>query len=304
MSHTAHGRHRASAPPRRSRRRPLLVIGLLVLIVGIGADAVLLWPDDTSPPDASISSRPSISTSDSAPSPSAATAIVGSTRGVTVDGDTVTIEEVSTVVDGAAVRAIPTDLIPLGLQLIDASIVTPDGRTKSFDSPITIDASGSLTVRSRYRLTECPDIVPTLWPSPADFPGATRSYLRLDGPLHTASAICPRMNSAAERLSGLSGTAIDGSPALVRLTWGGPQPLTIKAIGAASGVAAIVANPDCDASCVATLPPGGTAELQLQPVDPCPPATDSNRLTLVVMRDDASSTIALDVSGLADAVCS
>ena len=117
---------------------------------------------------------------------------------MTVDGRTITVEEFSTVLDGASVRAVPAAAVPLGLELLDTSVVTPDGRSSDFDSPVTLDPSGSLTVRSRYRLTDCPDILPTQWPSPAEFPDATRTYLRLDGPLHTAYALCPDVRGKAE----------------------------------------------------------------------------------------------------------
>lgn len=278
-----------------------MVLGVLLagaLLVGIGVITAQLWPNASAPGN---QSEPS---GDATPTPTEVAATVQSSSKVTIEGGTVVVEEVSTVVDGDRARAIPAQTTPLGLQLIDSSVVTPDGRTFTFDSPLALEASGSLTLRSRYRLTECPDILPTQWPSPAEFPDATRSYVRLDGPLHTAYAICPGTKPAAQKLPGLLGTAVGGSPTRVRLSWAGSPSITVTAIGAASGVAAVVANPVCDASCVATLPPGGSAVLQLQPVDPCPPATDSTRLTLVVEGDDGSSTIAVDVDGLANAICS
>jgi hypothetical protein len=97
---------------------------------------------------------------------------------------------------------------------------------------------------------------------------------------------------------------IQGNAARVRLRWLGTQTLTIKAIGSASGVAALVPNPDCDASCVASVASGGSSEIQLEPVDPCPPATDDNRLILVVQISGSVSTVAVKVAGLADAICS
>jgi hypothetical protein len=147
-------------------------------------------------------------------------------------------------------------------------------------------------------------VIPTLWPSPTDFPGASRTFIRLDDPLHTTSAICPDNKSQAAQLPDLAGVAAQGATPRVRLTWSGSQPLTIKAIGSASGVATVVPNPECDASCVASIPPGQSTEIQLAPVDPCPPATDSDRLTLVVQINGATSTIAIDVAGLSKAICS
>jgi hypothetical protein len=303
VSHAASGRHRSPVPTQPWWRSRLLVVVVALLAVGITATAISQWPKDSSPSDTATSPQPS--TIDGAtPSPSESAATVETTSAVTVNGNTVTVEEVSTVLDGGTVRAVPAALTPLGLQLIDTSVIGPDGRSKEFDAPVTISASGTLTVRNRYRLTECPDLIPAQWPAPADFPGATRSYLRLDGPLHTASAICPEAEPSAAPLPALSGSVIQSNAARVRLRWLGTQTLTIKAIGSASGVAALVPNPDCDASCVASVASGGSSEIQLEPVDPCPPATEDERLTLVVDINGSLSTVAVKIAGLADAICS
>jgi hypothetical protein len=225
---------------------------------------------------------------------------------VTVDGPTITVEEVSTVLDGTSVRAVPAESVPLGLELVETSVVTPDGRSTDFDAPITLDPSGSLTVRSRYRLTDCPDVLPTQWPSPAEFPGATRTYLRLDGPLHTAYALCPDSAGRASRVDGLTGTLVPGAAARVRLSWSGGDTLSVQAIGSASGVAALVPEPSpgCDASCVALLSPRSSVTIWLQPVDPCPPATTSDRLTLLVSGGSfPPSPVSVRVDGLHRAVC-
>jgi len=303
VSHAPSGRHRSPVPPRPSWHLGLLMSLVAMLTVGVFAAAMFLWPGDPSPRDQTPSVQPSISSSarDGYPSESAAT--VESTSTVTVTGDMIVVDEVSSVIDGDRARAVPSELTPLGLELVDTSVITPDGRSTSFEGPISISASGTLTVRSRYRLTDCPDVIPAQWPSPTDFPNATRSYLRLDGPLHTAYAICPKSRPAAKPLPDLSGKVLEGNSLRVRLTWLGPQTLIVKAIGSASGVAALVPNPDCDASCVASVSPGGSSEIQLEPVDPCPPATDSDRLTLVVQVGGATSTTSLSVKGLSKIVC-
>jgi hypothetical protein len=223
---------------------------------------------------------------------------------VSVDGATVTIEEVSVLAEGAKVIAEPTQDTPLGLRLLGSSVVTPDGRLDTFDAPVTLTVGGSLTVRNRYRLTGCPDVLPAAWPSPAEFPGTTRSYLRLDGPLHTASALCPESPSRAKQLPGLTGALVEGDAVVVRLTWRGADDLTVRAVGSASTVAALVTDPRCDGPCIATVAGGGSELVQLQPVDPCPPATADDSLTLVVgPSGKRAAVVTVRVPGLHRAVC-
>ena len=267
----------------------------------IGAVA-FLWPDPAKSPTAS---EPTASLTGGTPTPAwtEEAATIESSREVSVDGSTVTIEEQSELVEGESALAEPTRGTPLGLRLVNTTVITPDGRAKMFDAPITLTASGSLTVRNRYRLTGCPDILSTQWPSPAEFPGATRTYLRLDGPLHTAFALCPRAESKAKQLPQLTGV-VDGSGVAVRLSWRGPDDLTIRAIGSASGVAALATDPQCDGSCIATITGGGSALVQLQPVDPCPPATRDDSLTLVVGASAQQvSVVIVRVPALHRAVC-
>ena len=223
---------------------------------------------------------------------------------MTVEGDTVTVDEVSDLVDGDTAIAHPTDVAPLGLRLVDSAVVTSDGRTEAFDTPITLTASGSLTVRNRYRLTDCPDVLPAQWPSTTDFPDATRTYLRLDEPLHTAYALCPGAPSGARPLPQLSGLLVGGDGVLVRLRWQGTGDLTIQAVGSASGVAALAIDSPCGASCVATLTSGGSAVVQIQPADPCPPATTDDNLTLTVAApDEPALIVSVLVPALHVAVC-
>ncbi|MEO8107453.1 MAG: hypothetical protein ABI720_09050 [Actinomycetes bacterium] len=300
MSHAAHGRHRASTPDERRFPWAIAATALVTAgVLGIGAVA-LLWPDRASSPEAA---DPTASPASPSPSAQGPTATVESSRDVSVDGMTVTVEEVSDLVAGDDTTARPTTATPLGLQLIGSALVTPDGRTTAFDAPIALTASGSLTVRNRYRLTDCPDVLPALWPSPVEFPDATRTYLRLDGPLHTAYALCPKSASRARTLPQLFGVLVEGDGVLVRLSWRGTGDLTIRDVGSASGVAALATDSRCDDSCIAVLAAGSSEIVQFQPVDPCPPATTSSRLTLVVGGGDVEDVVALSVQGLAKAVC-
>ena len=180
--------------------------------------------------------------------------------------------------------------------------MTPDGRTERLTDPVTLTSEGAITVRGRYRLTACPDVLPTQWPSPADFLAAARSYPRLDEPQHTARALCARSRSDAGRLDGLTGVMTDdGEP---RLVWKGDEALTVDAVGSASGVAVVVPQPVCDDTCVARIPVGGSASLQLQTVDPCPPATTDDSLVVVATVGEQSSRIvAIEVPGLHRALC-
>jgi hypothetical protein len=171
-------------------------------------------------------------------------------------------------------------------------------------APVTLTADGSVTIRGRYRLTACPDLLPTLWPSPAAFDGASHTYSRLDEPQHTALALCPQSKSDAERLPGLTGTVPDTREPQVRLTWKDTGPLTVTAVGSASTVATVVPEPDCDAGCVTVVTPSRPATVQLQTVDPCPPATTDDSLVLVVSQDGGPQrTVAVDVPGLHRTLC-
>lgn len=278
------------------------MVTLVGVILTIGVVAAL-WRD-TEPSQDLAGPTPGTTAQTPIPSQSKPTATVESTRNVSVDGTTVTVEEVSDLVDGVSAVAEPTQGAPLGLRLVDSAVIAPDGRKRAFDAPITLTPSGSLTVRSRYRLTACPDVVPVQWPSPAEFPDATRSYLRLDGPLHTAFALCPKASPKAKQLPQLTGVVVGGGAPAVRLTWKGSDDLIIRAIGSASGVAALATDPECDAGCVATIDSGGSAFVQFQPVDPCPPATTDDSLTLILeVSGRRTSVVAVRVPELHRTVC-
>lgn len=253
-------------------------------------------------PDAAL--RPPDPVASPAPTtPSASPGLlVESEREVTVAGTVVEVLETSRLVEGATVQVAPPAGTPLGLELLSTVIVTPEGRTAPLTDPVTLTSEGAITVRGRYRLTACPDVLPTQWPSPADFLAAARSYPRLDEPQHTARALCAKARSDAGRLKDLRGVvAEDGQP---RLIWKGDDVLRVDAVGSASGVAVVVVDPVCDGTCVVRIPPGASTLLQLQTVDPCPPATTDDSLALVTSVGERSSRIvALEVPGLHRTLC-
>ena len=272
------------------------------LVAAVVVVAVVVWPEPAPGGDpAAATPKPNPTAT---PSSGAEPPTVESTREVSIDGNTVTVEEVSDVVDGKSTVAAPATNTPLGLTLLHTSVVTPDGRSRSFDDPLTLSSSGSLTVRNRYRLGDCPDVIPGQWPVATSFPDATRTFTREDGPLHTAYALCPKATPRAKQLGALQGKLADtaADAVTVRLVWTGAQPLTVRAVGSASGVAVATPDAGCNDACVAVIAPRTATPLLFTPVDPCPPATTSDRLTLVV-RGGADDVVALRVQGLAKALC-
>jgi hypothetical protein len=301
------GRHRAPTP----RRNPWpTVIGVVVVVLVLPA-AGWWWQsqpaaDDGAAPHESLTQTPARTPSPS-PSPSAGTtppARVESERVVRRHGTQVVVEEKTRLVAGGSTRALPANGAPQGLELIRAETLGADGRNTNFDDAVEITSGGTLTVRGTYRLTHCPDILPTTWPSPVSYPHATRRYVRVDEPLRTASALCPRAPSRASTPKSLHATVVSVRPPVVRLSWRGDSTLTIDTVGSASGVAVLVPKRQCNTSCVARLAPGHSARLQLQPVDPCPPATHNDRLTLVVSHQHGGrTTVAARAPRLHNAVC-
>lgn len=308
VSHSAHGRHRAQAPDPRPTPWAIAAIAAVVVAVVAGVALasgalVVPWPDQAPSGGVADPTR-TVTSSSPTPSQTETAATVESSRDVNIDGTAVTVEEVSDLVDGESAQAEPTQVTPLGMRLVNSAVITPDGRANAFDAPITLTASGSLTVRNRYRLTDCPDILPAQWPSPTEFPDSTRTYLRLDGPLHTAFALCPKAASKARQLPQLTGAVVEGAGLAVRLTWQGPDALMVRAVGSASGVAALATDPQCDGSCIATISSGGSELVQLQPVDPCPPATTNEALVLVLdSTGQQPSLVSVRVPELHRAVC-
>jgi hypothetical protein len=290
----------------------------LAALIAVGLAAVVIWwvsrgsPSTTA--DAGVTTSPTSSQTSAEPSPApsgtepsgsespAAGADVTTTRSVTVAGEVVTVTERSTVAGGRAVAAASRQTPP-GLRLVSISTVTKDDGVITLVDRVAVTSSEPLTIRGRYRLTSCPDLLPAAWPSPVDFVAGTQTYERVQEPLHTAYALCPDADSRARPLPGLTATVTDeaaiGVPQ-VRLRWQGAQALTIAAIGSVSGVAALPVELDCGGDCVAALSPGASATVLLQPVDPCPPRTDNDTLTLLL---DGGSVVRVDVAGLHREVC-
>jgi hypothetical protein len=317
VSYAAHGRHRAT-PPAGGRSRGVQVAGVVaIVVVGTLLIGTLAWWLSARDPDSDTladADSPGSSPSMTDIVPSASTSSVESERIVTVEGAIVTVEETSRVVDGSRARATPPTEAPTGLRLIDAGVVSADGRATAFDSPVSLQRSGSLTVRAEYRLTDCPDVLPAVWPSPTQFPDATQTYTRLDQPLHTSYAICPKDRFQSSRSSGITGELVPGELVRIQLSWQGGDTLSVSGVGSASGVAAVVVEngPGCGsvASCVAILEAVNesnetrTASFSMQPVDPCPPQTDSDRLVLLVTGGSfPPEPTSIEVEGLHGAVC-
>jgi hypothetical protein len=276
------------------------VVAIVAAVVVVGALAWWLSRDSSRSPLTAVPSPTTSGTAEPSANPDILTTVT-TTRVVLIDGDTLTVEERSEV-SGGNTEATPVTSTPLGLELVGLATLGSDGRTATFDGPVTLAPSGSLTVRSRYRVTDCPDLLPPAWPTPVDFVGSTRAYVRVDEPLHTAAALCPGVRSRARSLTGLTGTVVaaDAEVPTVRLRWEGPGTLEVASVGSASGVAALPVELGCGGSCVAELTPGGTASLTLQPIDPCPPATDDDTLTL---QRAGGELVAVTVDGLHRAVC-
>ena len=223
-----------------------------------------------------------------------------SDRTVTLDGTVVTVEETSAVVDGGAVRAMPPTSAPVGLELLSSTVKSPDGRSTDFRrTPQT----------AAFRLSHCRGSVPThRLPRPASdsvaiaqrLPRRDAHLSALEEPLHTAYAICPHERPRAKPLDGLSGAMVDGVAPTIKLKWVGSSPLTIATIGAASGVAALVAEPGCNGACAAQVDAGGETTITLQPVDPCPPANTDDILTLKL---EGGELVSVAVPDLHRSIC-
>jgi len=298
------------------------VIALLALVVAGAGSAYLLFQDDPSPsPDASDEVSGPVTptaTSDSSKTKS----VVEATRDTKVRGATVTVRESISLVGGTEVRIAPDDAKPAaGLQWRSSSLVNEDGTTPAFDAPLALTEGGSITIVGTYRLTRCPDLLPTSWPTPVKIVGGNweRTFTRTQVPLRTARAICPKANSSAKELRGLSGVMLRSRAAVVRLRWEGKSPLVIDIVGAASEVAVLTRASACKGECVTQIKRNSTARIALRPVDRCAIGGRSNQLTLQVTKTDGASgasgssggtpnsgnrMVSVSVPGLAAKVCS
>lgn len=294
----------------------MLAVAVALIAVGCALIGYQLWPRDAEVSAETPAASPAGQVAEpdvesSAPAPPA----VETEKNVTIDGDTVVVVETSTVVDGGQARAVPAEQSPTGLDWLSSKVVGEDGRSTPFTSPVTVVAGGTLTVESRYRLTDCPDVLPALWPSPTAFAGAVQTYVRLDQPLHTGYAVCPDRTGQSASTAGLTATVAKGPAVRIQIRWDGAEPLSISGIGSASGVAAVPVSPSAscgsDTGCLAVLDAvttygvASSAAITVTPADPCPPATTSDRLVLLVARGDLPPRpTALVVDGLHRAVCS
>lgn len=299
VTHAGTGRHRA---PKRASRLPLLavvsVVGVVLIAGGIAVMA-LQDPDQGSP----------IAVNSKAATPAApATSRLEVRRVVEVRGNKVTVRQTTSLVSGDTVVVVPaTASLPAGLKAARALVVDQTGTNTSFKTPIELTLGNELTVDGHYELSDCPDVLPTRWPSPTSVvPGNwQRTLVWSQSPQRTARGVCPDEKSRAERIEGLDAKVVPGQAVAVRVRWQGPGQLTLHSIGSASGVAATTPFRQCKGACAARLPSRSTSALAFQPLEPCPVGTRSNVLTLVVSPPSEKVRVArLVVPGLHRQVCS
>jgi len=282
----------------------VLVVGVVLVLALASAGIVYLLSDDENPeaqPD------PPASRLDVSLKPATKPATLEATRVVNVDGGVVTVRETTRVAAGGPIIVAPSHRKPVvGLSARRAVIAGEDGSTEPFTDPTPIAPGRSITIVGKYRLANCPDLLPTRWPSPVVVvPGRwSRTYIRNEAPLRTAQAICKSAKSSAKNLSVIRGAMTNHRNPTLRLTWRGSKTLTVQAIGSASGVATMGHGPRCANGCVATAKPRSTFRLSLRPLERCAIGGKSNQLTLrVSVGNNRSRTISLDVPELGRTVC-
>jgi hypothetical protein len=316
-SHPRGGRHRAPKPA----QKPVAGLWVIVAVVGVlamlaGSAYLLLDSEGGRTPatdgvdevDTSLES-PSVSPGGDSPASSS----VEATRDTKVRGTTVTVRESVSLVGGGDVRVAPQTTKPAaGLVWRSSSLLNEDGTTPTFDAPLALTEGGSVTIVGTYRLTRCPDLLPTSWPTPLKIVGGDwkRIFTRSQVPLRTARAICPKADSSAKELRGLSGVMLRSRAAVVRLRWEGSSPLVVEVVGAASEVAVRTRSSACRGECVAAIKRNSTARLALRPIDRCAIGGRSNEMTLQVSKapsraakQSGSRMVSVSVPGLASKVC-
>jgi len=315
------GRHRAPRPARKSLAPWWLVVAVIAVLAVLAGSAYLFVGKDDGD-DANDAGGPpatdGVSTAATSPEPSGSSgtkSVVEATRDTKVRGATVTVRESISLVGGADIRIAPENAKPAaGLEWRSSSLVNEDGTTPAFDAPLALTEGGNVTIVGTYRLTRCPDLLPTSWPTPVEIVGGNweRTFTRTQVPLRTARAICPKARSSAKELRGLSGAMLRSRAAVVRLRWEGKSPLVIDVVGAASEVAILTRSSACKGDCVAQIKRNSTARLALRPVDRCAIGGRSNQLTLQVTKTQGSSgaaktggnrMVSVSVPGLAAKVC-
>ena len=277
------------------------IVGLIVVLVLVGAGA--MWLTKRSDSAATPQPGPTLLSS----TPPAQPATLQESRVVEVHGRTVNVSESTTVVSGGPVTVVPSTKPPaLGLSESQTVVVGQDGSNQPFTTSTTLAVGRTLTVEGRYQLTDCPDLLPTQWPSPTTIrPGHwSRTFTKVSVPQRTSRALCPTAKSKAAQPSTLSGSMSSGKQPSVRLLWSGSKPVTVTAIGSASGVAAIGVGPRCPGTCVAQLVPGTSATIRLHPLEQCPVAGRTDTLTLrLTVKGRSPQTLGVRVKQLGQRVC-
>ncbi|HVQ86610.1 MAG TPA: hypothetical protein VMT88_00360 [Actinomycetes bacterium] len=296
MAGTHRGRHRA---PKPSRTVPsLLVLGAVVVVAAAVVGAFSLSADDD--PGEPVALPSSTQSREEHP------ATLQATRVVDVRRETVTVRETTRVVSGGPISVEPsTTSLPVGLRAQKSSIVSEAGTNEAFNKPTSVESGRSITIEGTYRLTDCPDLLPTQWPSPVTITSKewSRTYIRIEEPQRTAQAICPTSKSKAKPLAGLSGSVQPGHHVVVRLSWLGAQPLTVAAIGSASGVAATAKGGPCQGDCITMVHQHSPSVFRLEPLERCSIGGRANLLTLLVTSGHSTRTARLSLPGLANKVC-
>jgi hypothetical protein len=292
------GRHRAPKPARHGLAIGLILV--LVAVLGLGGAVVWMMLPDVASPVPVTTDLPTQT------SPSNRTANLSSSRIVRLKGQRVTVEETIAARDGDVTIAPAVAKPAAGLRRESVVVSAANGKNRNFAEPTSLVAGGSITVTGRYRLTDCPDVLPTRWPIPTTVvPGDwSRTLVFSESPQRTAGSLCPEARTNAKRLPGLSGALRPGDRPVVRLTWRGSGPLTVRTVGSASGVAVLARAGKCGGDCLARIPRGRKAQLRIQALEPCPVGGKSNLMTLIVDRRGATRVAEVKVSNLGKRLCS
>jgi len=282
----------------------VVAVGVVLALALASIGVVYLLSDDENP---AAQPDPLASRLDVSIKPATKPATLEAIRIVNVDGGVVTVRETTRVATGGPIIVAPSHRkLAVGLSARKAVVAGEDGSTQPFTHPTPIAPGRSITIVGTYKLANCPDLLPTEWPSPVVVvPGRwSRTYIRNEAPVRTAQAICKSAKSSAKDMSAIRGAMTKHRKPTVRLTWQGSRSLTVQAIGSASGVAAIGHGRGCAGDCVATTKPRSTFRLSLRPLERCAIGGKSNQLTLrVSVGNNRSRTISLNVRELGRTVC-
>jgi hypothetical protein len=301
----ARGRHRRTSARRGPAWRTVALVTVVVLVVG-GAGLVALLNHDSAPADPlaspTVASTPSVKPTPSAPVPERQR--LDLQRSVRVRGTTVTVDERYTLRQGTEVVLAPAngDAGPT-LRNQGLRVVAQDGTEAPFTEPVALGAGRTLALRGLYQLRYCPDLVPLAWPGLAvvkdrDF---VVDVARSDEPLRTSAAVCPKARSKATQQGRLRGTVTTSGPrvATVRLARSGRGALTVRALGAPSGLPLDGVGPACGPDCVTRVRSGRPARVEVRPVEGCPrPSAATDRFPLLVQGSGRPTVVVVRVTGL------